>query len=338
MATTKITDLVNPMVMADAISAKLEKKLAVTPFAKIDDTLTGVPGDTVYVPQYAYIGDAADVAEGDTADTTKLVATTVKATIKKAMKAVELTDEAVLSGYGNPVGETNNQLAMAIASKVDADAMEALQTAQLSYDGSAAVISYDGIVDAIDLFEEETNSEKVMFIHPKQMTQLRHDENFISADKYPGAVVMTGEIGMIANTRIVPSKRVPLNDEIPARYAFCASSDEGAMQIIQSGSPSSTKVLLSTVESTLPTAKAGDYVVLLPAIAAGTCYSNPIVKIETATMTEDESPALTVYVKRDTNVEAQRESLRRVTDISVDKLYTVALSNAAKVVLARFKK
>ena len=321
MATTKITDLVNPMVMADAISAKLEKKLAVTPFAKIDDTLTGVPGDTVYVPQYAYIGDAADVAEGDTADTTKLVATTVKATIKKAMKAVELTDEAVLSGYGNPVGETNNQLAMAIASKVDADAMEALQTAQLSYDGSAAVISYDGIVDAIDLFEEETNSEKVMFIHPKQMTQLRHDENFISADKYPGAVVMTGEIGMIANTRIVPSKRVPLNDEIPARYAFCASSDEGA-----------------TVESTLPTAKAGDYVVLLPAIAAGTCYSNPIVKIETATMTEDESPALTVYVKRDTNVEAQRESLRRVTDISVDKLYTVALSNAAKVVLARFKK
>ena len=65
MAITKITDLVNPMVMADAISAKLEKKLAVTPFAKIDDSLTGVPGDTVYVPQYAYIGDATDVGEGD---------------------------------------------------------------------------------------------------------------------------------------------------------------------------------------------------------------------------------------------------------------------------------
>ena len=37
MATTKISDLVNPMVMADAISAKLEKKLAVTPFIKVDD-------------------------------------------------------------------------------------------------------------------------------------------------------------------------------------------------------------------------------------------------------------------------------------------------------------
>ena len=338
MATTKITDLVNPMVMADAISAKLEKKLAVTPFAKIDDSLTGVPGDTVYVPQYAYIGDATDVGEGDAADTTKLVATTVKATIKKAMKAVELTDEAVLSGYGNPVGETNNQLAMAIASKVDADAMDALQTAQLSYDGSAAVISYDGIVDAIDLFEEETNSEKVMFIHPKQMTQLRHDENFISADKYPGGVVMTGEIGMIANTRIVPSRRVPLNEEIPETYVFCDSADEGALLIIESGTAGSTKVLLSTVAQSLPNAKAGDYVKNVPGIAKGTCYSNPIVKVETDTQSEDESPALTVYVKRDTNVEAQRESLRRVTDISVDKLYTVALSNAAKVVLARFKR
>lgn len=338
MQTTKISDLVNPMVMADAISAKLEKKLAVTPFSRIDDSLTGVPGDTVYVPQYAYIGDASDVAEGEEAATTKLVATTVKATVKKAMKAVELTDEAVLSGYGNPVGETNNQLALAIASKVDADAMAALQEAQLTFDSASASISYDGIVDAIDVFEEETNTQKVMFIHPKQMTQLRHDENFISADKYPGAVVMNGEIGMIANTRIVPSKRVPLNDEIPSRYVFCSADDTDALEIIESGSATSSEVLLSEVETDLPTAVAGNYVKLVDGIAANTCYCNPIVKLETEAMTEDETPALTIYVKRDTNVEAQRESLRRVTDISVDKLYTVALSNAAKVVLARFKK
>lgn len=338
MATTKISDLVNPMVMADAISAKLEKKLTVSPFAKIDDSLTGVPGDTVYVPQYAYIGDASDVAEGEKADTTKLIATTVQATVKKAMKAVELTDEAVLSGYGNPVGETNNQLALAIASKVDADAMEALQSAQLTYNDTSSSINYDGIVDAIDLFEEETNSEKLMFIHPKQMSQLRHDPNFISADKYPGAVVMSGEIGMIANTRIVPSKRVPLNKEIAEKYVFCQKDDTNALEVISSGSAGNSKVLLSSVTGDLPTVEAGDYVKLIPAIAANTCYCNPIVKIESDTSCEDESPALTIYVKRDTNVETQRETLRRVTDISVDKLYTVVLSNAAKVVLARFKK
>lgn len=274
---TQISELVNPEVMADMISAKINKKLIVAPFAKVDDTLAGVAGDTVIVPQYAYIGDAEDIAEGIAVGSTKLVTTTTNATIKKAMKAVELTDEAVLSGYGNPVGETNNQLAAAIASKVDSDAMDALQTAQLTYSGDG-IINYDGIVDAIDLFEEESNAPKVIFVHPKQLTQLRHDADFISADKYSGSVIMTGEVGMIANTRVVPSKKVPVKDG---------------------------------------------------------CYVNPIVQIETSD-DADETAALTIYMKRDTNVETQRQSLKRVTDISVDKFYTVVLSNSAKVLLAKF--
>lgn len=335
---TKINDLVNPMVMADAISAKIGKKIVVSPFAKIDETLTGVPGDTVYVPQYSYIGDASDIAEGTAVGTSKLVASTTKATIKKAMKAVELTDEAVLSGYGNPIGETSNQLASAIAAKVDADAMDALQDAKLSFDSSDEQINYNGIVDAIDVFEEEANSEKVMFIHPKQMTQLRHDENFISADKYPGAVIMTGEIGMIANTRIVPSKRVPLNADLPQRYEYCSENDANALLVTDNDEALDGEVLLSDVLEDLNSANSGDYVKLVDAVTAGKYYINPIVKIETDQDLQDEAPALTIYIKRDTNVEAQRESLRRVTDISVDKLYTVALSNAAKVVLAKFKK
>jgi len=281
--TTMIADLINPQVMADMISAKVPNKLVVAPFAKVDTTLTGVPGNTITVPQYAYIGDAEDIAEGIAAETVKLATSTTEVTVKKAMKAVELTDEAVLSGYGNPVGETNNQLAKAIASKVDSDAMEALQGAQLVYDGSASIIKYAGIVDAIDLFDEEVNTDKVIFVHPKQVTQLRKDSDFISADKYTGDVVMTGEIGKIANCRVVPSKKVPL--------------DEGSAN-----------------------------------------YLCPIVKLNNDAETEEDAPALTIYLKRDTNVETDRVSLARKTDISVDKHYTVALSNTSKVVLAKFKK
>ena len=147
--TTMIADLINPQVMADMISAKVPSKLVVAPFAKVDTTLVGIPGDTITVPQYAYIGDAVDIAEGIAAETVKLTASTTTVKVKKAMKAVELTDEAVLSGYGDPVGESNNQLAKSIASKVDSDAMTALQGAQLVYDGSASVIKYTGVVDAI---------------------------------------------------------------------------------------------------------------------------------------------------------------------------------------------
>lgn len=280
---TKLAELINPEVMADMISAKIPKKIRVAPFAKVDNTLQGVPGDTITVPSYSYIGDAADVAEGAEVTIEKMSTSTKQATIKKAMKGVGLTDEAVLSGYGNPVGEANSQLAMSIAAKLDNDAMDALMTATLTYDGSAAQIAYNGIVDAIDLFEEEVNTEKVMFVNPKQVTQLRKDPNFLSADKYTSGVAVSGEIGKIANTRIVPSKKVTLD----SGSAF---------------------------------------------------YTCPLVKLEQDDETEDELPAMTIYLKRDTNVETERKPRNRTTEITADKFYTVALTNEAKVVLAKFKK
>ena len=163
---TKLENLIDPEVMAPMISAKIENGIKVTPFAKVDTTLQGQPGSTITVPKYKYIGDAEDVAEGVEAGTVKLTTSKAEYEIKKAVKAVELTDEAVLSGYGNPVGETNNQLGLSIASKVDADAISALQEATLIYDGSENYISYNGIVDGIDLFNEEFNTDKVMFINP----------------------------------------------------------------------------------------------------------------------------------------------------------------------------
>ena len=284
MAQTKIANLVNPEVMGDMIAAKLPKKLQVIPFAAIDRTLEGVPGDTITVPSYTYIGDAEDVNEGVEAGVVVLGTSTKKATIKKAMKAVELTDEAVLSGYGDPVGNAENQLALSIASKIDNDAMDALlKTNTRKFDSKTKAISYDVIVDAIDLFEEEVNTEKVMFVNPKQVTTLRKDPNFISADKYPNQVVMTGEIGTIANTRIVPTKKVTLD----TTSAF---------------------------------------------------YTCPVIKLTHDDETEKDTPALTVYLKRDPNVEVDRKSLKRSTEISIDEFYTVAVSDDSKVVLAEIKK
>lgn len=328
--TTMLADLINPEVMADMISAKIPKKLVVAPFAKVDNTLQGQPGNTITIPQYAYIGDAVDVAEGVAAETVKLTTSTTTATVKKAMKAVELTDEAVLSGYGNPVGETNLQLAKSVASKIDNDCLEALYNAQLAYDGSSSQINYESIVDAIDIFDEEVNTEKVMFVSPKQVTRLRKDSNFISADKYGTGtnVIMTGEIGRIANTRIVPSKKVVTHK---TWYKF---DDRGALTIVANGGNDTNNVDLSKVQTTLPTAKVGDKVTLV----STECYFNPIVKLNNDLETEEDAPALTIYLKRETNLETDRVSLSRKTDISVDKHYVAALSNNSKVIIAKIKK
>lgn len=278
--TTKLAQLIDPEVMAPMISAKLSSAIVATPFAKIDNTLVGRPGSTITVPRYEYIGAATDLAEGETADKTKLGTSSKEYTVKKAVKQVELTDEAVLSGYGNPVGETNSQLAKSIAEKVDNDVMDALKGAQLTFTATGD-ISYDNIVDAIDALNEEENVEKVMFIHPKQVSTLRKDDDFISNDKYNNNVIMRGEIGMVANTRIVVSKKA-IND-------------------------------------------------------AGTYYLNPIVELKPESQTGDESAAVTIFMKRNVNLETQRELGNYTTLIGVDEHYVVALTDESKVVVAKFE-
>ena len=216
---TKVEDMIVPEVMGKMISAKLEKKILVSKIAKVDNTLQGRPGDTVTVPQYNYIGDATDVGEGEACETSKLETSSVQFTIKKVKKGTAITDESILCGYGDPLGESERQLALAMANKIDNDCVDVLSTEYDEQDGIGGVrlvynpttkanIKYAGVVDALDLFEEEVTSDKVMYIHPKQMTQLRKDSEFISADKYDNNVIMEGEIGKIAGTRIVRSKKV----------------------------------------------------------------------------------------------------------------------------------
>ena len=214
MAITKLANMINPEVMAEMMSAKVAKKVAVIPFAKVDSTLQGQAGNTITLPVFGYIGDAANVEEGASIGASELTTTHKQFTIKKIAKGVDITDEAILSGYGDPVGEANKQLAMAISQKIDQDAIEALYGASLKYDDISNKISYAGIVDAIDKFEEEFNTEKVIFVHPKQVSQLRKDADFTSADKYVNGnyIAVNGEIGKIANARVVVSKRVKEDD------------------------------------------------------------------------------------------------------------------------------
>ena len=335
MAVTKIEDLIVPEVMADMISAKVEAKVIVSKIAKVDTTLAGQPGNEVTVPQYKYIGDAEDVAEGVAMGTAKLETGSTKFTIKKAGKGVSITDEAILSGYGDPVGEANKQLATSIANKIDNDVVDVINSTgeggvNLIYDGTAKVISYAGVVDAEDLFNEETSSDKVLYVHPKQMTQLRKDSDFISADKYGTANVMTsGEVGKIGTCRVVRSKKV-------ACIEYTKDNSNGTIEIVaDSVTENTTKKHLATIQpATAEKLVVGDKVKAITTPH----YLNPIVKLTNDAETEEDAPAVTIYLKRDTQVERERKADSGITNIFTNKHYGVALTNATKVVLAKFKK
>ena len=285
MAVTTMSNMINPQVMGDMINAKIEALAKITPYAKVDTSLQGVPGDTKTVPSWNYIGDAADVAEGAEVELTAMSAATATFTIKKAMKAVGLTQEAINSGLGNPVGQAEAQLAKAIVGKVDNDVLEAALKANVTSGDGTAVIGYASVVDAVTKFEDEEDGiEKVMFISPKQEATLLKDPDFLSADKFTAGVAVNGAIGKIAGCWIKKSNKIK--------------------------------------------AKSGVF----------TC---PIIKMEPDSAeteyTEDELPALTIFLKKDTSVDAEFKPRSQTHEITAAKYYGVALTNAAKVVLAKFK-
>ena len=331
---TMLENMIVPEVMAPMINAKIDALLKITPYAKVDTTLVGVPGDTKTVPAWNYIGDAEDVAEGEEVDLTQMTASSSTFTIKKAMKAVGITEEARLSGLGNPIGQAESQLAKSIAGKVDNDCLKAVYTGTMIMDGTAGQIGYSGIVDAVAKFEDEEDGvDKVMFIHPVQEAKLLKDADFLSADKFTGGVAVNGAIGKIAGCWIKKSKKVHYIE-------YTKDNSEGTITIVaDTTSEDGTNKHLSTIQpSCLEKLAIGDKVKAVTTAY----YANPIIKTEPDSpeteYTEDELPALTIFLKKDTAVTSDFKQRSQVTEIVASRYYGVALTNAAKVVIAKFKK
>lgn len=338
MPQTKLANLVDPEVMADMVSAKLPKKIKFSPIARIDTTLVGRPGSTIIVPKYAYIGDAEDVAEGVAMGTTVLTTSTTEAKVKKAGKAVELTDESVLSGYGDPMGTTIDQISKSIAAKVDNDCYDALCGASLVYDGMSASISYSSVVAANSKFDDESDQSltKIMFINPAQEATLLNDADFKSNDKYPLNVIMNGTIGSIAGAQVVKSKKVKLIKYTKNTSGAIEISDDTVKE--DSAHIHLSTALAHTLKEDL---KIGNKV----SAVGAEYYACPIVIVSAEDPNEDpgsdgvseEESALTIYMKRSVEIESDRDILAKTTVISGDEHYTAVLSNDSKVVLAKFK-
>lgn len=328
---TKTNDIINPEVMGDMIEAKIDALCKITPYAKVDTTLQGVPGDTKTVPSWNYIGDADDFdpEAGGEIETTKLTASSTTFTIKCAGKSVGIYQTAINSGLGDPVGQAETQLAKSIVGKVDNDVLDAAYTGSNIYEADTlAVIGYNGVVDANAKFEDEEDGiEKVMFINPAQEATLLKDENFTSADKFEAGVAIRGSIGKIAGAWIKKSKKVRL-----------VTAEKNA-----SGSVTITAENLAEYQAKVDPAtklQIGDKVNNLT--AANQYYLCPIIKMEPDSseteFTEDELPALTIFLKKDTAVDHEWFPKKQRHDITAAKYYGVALTNDAKVVLAKYKK
>ena len=216
MAITELSNLINPQVMADMIEKKLVDAMKFAPLATIDNTLEGIPGSKITLPQFAYIGDASTLAEGVGLTPAQLTASSVDVEIHKIAQGVTLTDEALLSGFGDPVGEAVKQITLAIASQVDNEMLTTLGgiDAAMTYSTTADPTDTD-IADALELFGEDIDGTKVVVVSPAVYTAMRKNtNNWIPASELSADVAIKGVVGEYQGCQVMVSNKLKTSKEM----------------------------------------------------------------------------------------------------------------------------
>lgn len=212
MATTMLANLLDPQVVADLVDKKLINNIRFAPLAEIDTTLQGIPGSTVTMPSFNYIGAASDLTEGSAISTVSLTTASASVQIKEAGKGVEITDTAILSGFGDPYGQAAQQIVMAMADKVDIDLLGILAsiTSTMTYStaASTSAIAVPDISNALELFGEDIDGQKVLLASPKLYTAIRNTKDWAPASEFAAEALVRGSVGQIFGCNVIVTNRL----------------------------------------------------------------------------------------------------------------------------------
>lgn len=255
---TQLSNLINPQVMGTFLDKKIVDLIKFAPLAVIGYDLQGQAGNTLTIPTWNYIGDAKDLAEGVEGSVENLTATSSQVTVKKAVKNVGITDEARLSGYGDPMGQIEHQLAVAIASKVDNDVLAELKKASVTV-AHTGDFSKDVIVDALVKFGEDIEQTSYVLLNAKNYAILRKDPDFVHIAN--GQAIISGQVGTLYGCPIVVTNKL----------------EDAEVYVVRVG-------------------------------------------------------ALGIEIKREVNVEVERQVLKKQTIVSADRHYATYLRDASKAV------
>jgi N4-gp56 family major capsid protein len=206
---TYLANLFNPQVVGDRINKKLFDYIRFAPLARVYNNLEGRPGSTVTLPYYNSIGAATLVGEGQDIPISQLTESTVSVTISKYAKGVQITDEAVLSAYGDPIGEAVDQIAQSIGQAYDNAMLAAMGTsAAANMTTAAAALTADGIASALTLFGEDIDGDKVILVSPAGYETIRKANGWIPGTEVAANLIIRGTVGMIHGCQVVVSNKL----------------------------------------------------------------------------------------------------------------------------------
>lgn len=223
-------DLIIPEVVSDMVETHFGGRITLLPVTEIDRSLEGVAGDTLKFPCFRYIGKAEQVGENGEVKAGMLSADTVEARVEKYAKAVCITDEARLSGFGDPVGEAARQLAQAIDHALDDKLYQVLGDLPLARKAAVKGLSADAVADALTLFGEEMDGEKLLLTDAEGFAALRKDPAYIRASDMGQRVIFSGVVGEIWGCQIVITARVKADEAKMEKQYFIVKP--GALRLI----------------------------------------------------------------------------------------------------------
>lgn len=137
-------------------------------------------------------------------------------TIVKYGKAVQITDEAVLSGYGDPLGEAAKQISLSLDDAMDNALLAALAANSASEQnyatsGSTVALAPEDIPLALAKFGEDNDGQKVLLVTPDFYAKLvgqPASSNWIPASEIAANVKIRGAVGMAYGCQVVVTNRL----------------------------------------------------------------------------------------------------------------------------------
>ena len=208
--TTMLADLLDPQVVADYIDKKLINNIRFAPLAKIDTTLVGRPGDEITLPQYRYVGMAEAVGEAEDIPIAKLSQDTAKVKVSKIGRAIQFTDEALLSAYNNDIAEeAAKQVVLAINDKIETDLLYQMNTsAVLTHTIPSSGNPANGVADALVKFGEDIDGDKVILVNPEFYGRLIKSDGWIPNTEVGANMIIKGTVGTVFGTQVVLTNRL----------------------------------------------------------------------------------------------------------------------------------
>lgn len=196
--------LINVELFKAGVEAKLGGKRKLAQFVE-QESAEGLQVGKFNLVANEYVGDATVVGAGLTIPVTDLTQTKKEVSFEKIAKGVKVTDEDMKQGFGDPVGNAENQTVLAIDGKMEAKVADLLAEAtfKVEYD-SVEGLTAGTVLEAVGALGENLEDAPYFLV--------TNPANFADLQAFIKPTDNTALNGTIYGAGIVMSSRIPAGE------------------------------------------------------------------------------------------------------------------------------